>query len=139
MIWDILEQKLVAAPLSLAAVDGVTLFRHTMPSEIAKGIMLKNPLTGIKVDPYLPGFYKPNLQVIVRHTNPEFGDILSDEVVQALRIDEPEDYPQFERRGKTRLHVFYPSTLPIQFPRLDGNGFEWSLNFTTAFAIQRVT
>lgn len=136
MIWDILEQKLTNAPLSVPAVWGKTLFRHTMPGEIAIGMMIKNPLTGIEVDPYLPGFYKPTLQLIVRHTDPELGDILSDEVVKALEIDEPEDFPEAGRRGKVRIHVFYPKLLPIQFPRLDGNGFEWSLNFTTAFAIQ---
>ena len=138
MIWDILEKKLIDAPLSVAAVYGKTLFRHTMPASISIGMMLKNPLTGIEVDPYLPGFYKPTLQLIVRHTDPEQGDILADEVVKALEIDEFEDYPQFERRGRTRIHVFYPKMLPIQFPRLDGNGYEWSLNFTTAFAIQKV-
>jgi len=136
MIWDILEQKLIDANLSVPAVPGSTLFRHTMPADASKGVMFKNPLTGIPVDPYLPGFHKPSLQAIVRHVDPELGGILADEVVAALQIDEPEDFPEAARRGRVRIHVFYPSTLPIQFPRLDGNGFEWSLNFTTAFAIQ---
>ena len=136
MIWDILEKKLIDAPLVVPAVVGQTIFRHTMPATAAKGVMFKNPLTGIPVDPYLPGFYKPRLQAIVRHTDPEIGEQLSEEVVKALQVDVPEDFDATDKRGRVRIHVFYPSTLPIQFPRLDGNGFEWSLNFTTAFAIQ---
>ena len=136
MIWDILEQKLINASLEVPAVPGSTLFRHTMPGSAAKGVMFKNPLAGIAVDPYLPGFYKPTLQAIVRHVDPELGDIMSDQVVKALQVDEPEDFPENDRRGRVRIHVFYPASLPIQFPRLDGNGFEWSLNFTTAFAVQ---
>lgn len=136
MIWDILEKKLMDANLIVPAVPGSTIFRHTMPATAAKGVMFKNPLTGIPVDPYLPGFYKPSLQAIVRHVDPEIGDTLSDQIVKALQVDEPEDFGPTDKRGRVRIHVFYPSTLPIQFPRLDGNGFEWSLNFTTAFAIQ---
>src|ERR1051326_8856037 len=121
MIWDILEDKVRKANLSVPAVDGTTLFRHTMPAVAAKGVMFKNPLAGIKVDPYLPGFYKPSLQAIVRHVDPEEGDILAAQVVAALQIDEPEHNEATDKRGRVRLHVFSPSTLPIQFPRLDGN------------------
>lgn len=137
MIWDILEQKLIDTQLVVPAVSGTTLFRHTMPGTATKGVMFKNPLSGIPVDPYLPGFYKPNLQAIVRHIDPEAGDELSQQVIDALQVDEPEDFPETAKRGRVRIHVFYPNILPIQFPRLEGNGFEWSLNFTTAFSIQR--
>lgn len=137
MIWDILEKKLMDAALLVPAIPGQTLFRHTMPADATKGVMFKNPLSGIPVDPYLPGFHKPSLQAIVRHVDPEEGDLLSQQVIDALQVDEPEDYPETDKRGRVRIHVFYPNTLPIQFPRLTGNGFEWSLNFTTAFAIQR--
>lgn len=133
MIWDILEQKIMDAGLG---VPGASLFRHAMPFETVQGVMLRAPLTGINVDPHIPGLYKPVLQVIVRHNDPVAGDCYADQVTQALTVIAEENYPATPHRGAVELKVFYPRQLPIQYPRLEGNGFEWSLNFTTAFTIQ---
>lgn len=133
MIWDILEKKLIDAGLAEA---GKTLFRQTMRAETPVGVMMRAPLSGIPVDPYLPGFYKPNLQVIVRHHDPVLGEKLANAVVKTLTIEAPEDHEATEEHGRVRIQVFYPRTLPIQFPRLDGNTIEWSINFVTAFSIQ---
>lgn len=133
MIWDILLDKLEAAGI---ATRGQDLYLHTFPAEVSVGVMLKAPLTGVLVDPHIPGFHKPNLQAIVRHTQPELGETLATRVSRALTVSREEFYLATAVRGRVRLAVFYPRQLPIQYPRLDGNTIEWSLNFTTAFSIQ---
>lgn len=134
MIWDILETKLTAAGLG---VSGQSMFRQFMPATVKIGVMLKAPLTGVAIDPYLPGYYKPTLQVIVRHTNPEVGEKLAMDVMEALTVQGPEFHAATSEHGAVQIMRFFPRELPIRFPRLDGNELEWSLNFETAFVIAK--
>lgn len=132
MIWDIIEAKLSAANL---ATPGVNLFRQTLPAALNNGIMLRAPLEGIHVDMYLPGYYKPQLQVIVRHTDPVAGGLLAKKIQKALTTTNVERYPPTADRGQVQISLFYPRTLPIEYPLLDGKTREWSLNFNTAFTL----
>lgn len=132
MIWDIMADKLVAANLG---VIGQSIFVDEMPGDVTQGVMFKTPLQGIAVDPNIKGLYKPNLQVIVRHTDPLLGARLADQVKDALTVEGPQEFTATADRKAILLHRFYPSQLPIRFPRLDGNGLEWSLNFFAAFAV----
>jgi hypothetical protein len=134
MIWDIIRKKLDDAGL---AQSGVDMFEETMPGEVVRGVMLRSPLTGIVIDPYIPGFHKPSMQVIIRHTDPVVGRKLALDIVDALTVKAIEDYPATAERLAVRLSVFYPKTLPIQYPRLEGNAIEWSINFTTAFGFRK--
>lgn len=131
MIFDILEAKLADAGLGN---PGESLFRNFMPAEINRGILIRLPLTGIPIDPYIEGWHKGNMQVIVRHVDPVDGIALSNDVIKALLVEKPEFYPASEERGPAQISLFFPVHLPIQFPLLEGNAFEWSLNFRTAFA-----
>lgn len=132
MIWDILLTKIKDAGL---AVENENLFLNTIPAEVNFAIMLKAPLTGVVIDPYLPGYHKPIIQAIVRHTNPVEGEAIANQLSAALTIAAPEHYPANGGRGSVMLSLFYARTLPIMYPRQDGNTFEWSINFNTAFAI----
>ncbi|MER9176315.1 minor capsid protein [Mesorhizobium sp. M0955] len=134
MIWDIIRTKIEDAGL---AVSGADMFEETMPADIKIGIMLRSPLSGIVVDPHIPGFHKPSMQVIVRHTDPVIGRRMALDLVDVLTVVGIEDYDATSARGAIRLSVFYPKTLPIQYPRLDGSCIEWSINFTTAFAVRK--
>lgn len=133
MIWDILEKKIIDAGLG---VPGTSLFRNTMPAECKVGVMLRAPLQGIKTDPYKPGFFKTPLQAIIRHQDVVDGERLANLVTNALTVAGPEVYQPNADRGQVRISIFFPRELPIQFPHLEGNGIEWSINFVTAFAIQ---
>lgn len=133
MIWDILEKKISDAGL---AVVGETLFRFTMSPEYSIGVMLKQPLIGVANDPYMPGWHRPVLQVVVRHNDPVEGEALALAVQQTLRVDGPEQHPATSTRGAVQISLFFPREYPIQFPRQDGRTIEWSLNFVTAFSIQ---
>ncbi|TDW20405.1 hypothetical protein EV128_12535 [Rhizobium azibense] len=133
MIWDIIVKKLVDANLGVA---GETIFRSTMPADAEVAIGLFEPLDGIRVDPNLPDFYKPNLKVIVRHNKVSDGRKLADQVMKALTIVTEEIYAENEERGRVHLKVFHPKSLPIQFPANIGNLTEWSINFQTAFTLK---
>jgi hypothetical protein len=133
MIWDIIEQKLEAAGL---ATDGKDLFWDNFPAEVAKGVMLKTPLQGIDIDWHMPGYYKTKLQLIVRHPSPVEGEAFATAVMNCLIVQAPEHYEPTPTRGRAQLNLLLPAQLPIKFPRLEGNGLEWSLNFMTSVAIQ---
>jgi len=137
MIWDILGEKLTAAGLGKFddGTDEGDMFILDMPAETRKGIGLYAPLDGIKINPHLPGFYKPDIKVIVRDVNVQAGIARANAVMKALTIDKEELYEANDQHGRIMLKIFYPSKLPIQYPRQDGNTIEWSLNFTTAFTI----
>lgn len=130
MIWDIIEEKLIAAGYGPV---GQSVFREHMPADIKIGIMLKSPLTGIPVDTYLPAFYKTPLQIIVRHTDAGLGEVMAKSVMSLVSTEAPCSYAATPERGASILHRMMPSRLPIRFPRLEGNGFEWSLNFDAVF------
>lgn len=134
MIWDILETKLADAGIASEA-DG-NYFFNEMPADVKIGVMVRSPLSGIKTDPHLPGYYTPTLQVIVRHIDPVDGEKMAYDVINALRIEAPELHPETAERGAVHLKVFYPRELPIRFPRLEGGSIEWSVNFRTAYSVE---
>lgn len=132
MINDILEQKLAAHGF----VQGETMFRDFLPATCSVGVMTRVPLQGLPIDPNIPGFYKGRMQVIVRHTSPTDGALMAARVQKILTMNGRERYPATELRGEVHLDVFQPETLPISFPRLAGNGFEWSQHFVCVFGMK---
>lgn len=130
MIFDILEAKIASAGLGIL---GQSVFRSFMPDDCTQGVMFRVPLTGITVDPFIEGWVNSRLQMIVRHTDPVLGRIYCDELTRILVVERPENHPQNSERNEVTLSIFYPETEPIQFPRLDGNGIEWSQHFRMAY------
>jgi hypothetical protein len=133
MIYDILEKKLTDSGLVVA---GESLFRNLMPAECKVGVMIRTPLSGIAIDPFIEGWHKTQMQVIVRHTDPVEGAAMAAGVIKTLLVETPEFYEASEERGPAHINVFYPGTLPIQYPRLEGNGLEFSMHFNAAFGFK---
>lgn len=131
MIYDILEEKIRA---SILLVPGESLFRNYMPPEVTIGAMVRVPLDGIPVDHYMPNYYRGKMQVITRHINPVDGDFMANSISKLLRVEYPESYIASVERGAAIISIFLPLTLPIRFPSLAGNGFEWSQTFTCTFS-----
>lgn len=129
MIYDVLEKKLVQNGF----VPGVSLFRSYMPSMCSIGVMTRIPLTGIPIDPYIPGYYKGEIQVVLRHTDPKEGQAVMMRVQKLLTVEATEVHPATEEHGELSLDLFIPKTLPISFPQLDGNAYEWSQHFDCVF------
>ena len=132
MIIDVLVEKLANAGI---AVPGKSLFREMMPAEVSVGVMIRSPLTGIAIDPYITDWYKARIQVITRHTDPLEGDKLAREVTKVLTVVTPENHDATASREAIRIVRFFPETLPVQFPRLKSNGIEISQHFQAVFAI----
>lgn len=132
MIHDILEAKLIEAGWK----PGVDLFRNFMPADCTIGVMTKVPLQGLPMDPNIPDFYKGRIQVIVRHKEPDTGAKYAWQVQKLLKVERRERHGATAERGEVHLDLFFPETLPITFPRLDGNGYEWSQHFKTAFGMK---
>jgi len=133
MIFDILEQKIVDAGLG---VRGQSLFRNFMPADCKVGVLIRPPLQGVPIDPFIEGWHKSPIQAIVRHFDPVDGLTLANNVSKTLFVEKPEFYEASEERGRAQISQFYPTALPIQFPLLEGNGIEWSVNFFAAFAFE---
>lgn len=134
MIWDILVKKIEDAGLGQ---QGQSLFVGTIPDSVTSAIMIKPPLSGVRVDPNLPDYFKPSIQLIVRDGDVSAGDAKAQALLDCLTISGEESYPATAERGGVQLKLFFPDTLPIRYPRLDGNSYEWSLNFNTAFVLHR--
>lgn len=133
MIYDILEEKLQR---SFLLVPGESLFRNYMPPEVTIGAMTKVPLQGIELDDCIENYYRGDMQVITRHINPVDGEKLANDIARVLRVNAPEFHDPSIERGRAEIKLFRPRTLPIRFPRLEGNGFEWSQTFQTIFAFE---
>jgi hypothetical protein len=53
-----------------------------------------------------------------------------------LFVEAPEVHDATAERGRAHISLFYPKSLPIRFPRLEGNGLEWSQHFDAAFGFE---
>ncbi len=107
-----------------------------MPAECTEGVLIKPPLSGIEHDNYMPGFYKSRLQIIVRAQSEARGEKLAEQSIKALLHRETKDY--YDQPGKKfamRVNFLLQDQLPIRYPRLDGNGIEWSCNFLISFVL----
>lgn len=117
-------------------IEGTSIFVFQMPADCPQGVLLKLPLSGIPVDHYLPGFYDSRMQMIVRAQSQSAGDTLVRQAVAALVHDITTDY--YDQPGSVfamRINHLLQDNLPIRFPRSDGNGIEWSINFKTCFTL----
>jgi hypothetical protein len=132
MIFDILEAKLIAAGF----VPGVEVFRNYMPAECSIGVMTRIPLQGLPIDPHIRNYYRGQIQVITRHKDPVEGNTMTHRVQRLLTLERREHHPGNSERGDVHLDLFWPETLPISFPRLNGNGFEWSQHFRCVFGMK---
>lgn len=118
------------------ATPGVDCFRNAFPAEVKKGVMIRVPLEGIETDIYIPGYHKARIQIATRHTDPVLGTEFANAVSKALTIQTRVASPANAERGAAFIDLFFPVTMPIQFPRLAGNGFEMSQHFNIVFGME---
>lgn len=135
MIEEIIFEKLQEIDL----VSGQNLFLGFMPSDISRGVMVRTPLNGITIDPYISGYFKGRIQIVTRHDNAVEGNDLAKAVQAHLETNSRQIFPAIENRLAMFVEFFKPETLPITFPRLVGNGMEWSQHFLCAFGSIRDT
>lgn len=132
MIYDILLGKLEA----LGYVRGQTLFTGTIPGDVNRAVMLRVPLEGVKIDPYIPGRYSGPVQVVIRDTDVGRGDRAARAAQKALRVEARERYEATQERGRAHLDLCQPRTLPVVYPRLESNIFEWAQTFDLIYGLE---
>jgi hypothetical protein len=105
---------------------GVSLFVGTIPHDVAKGVMLKDPLYGATVDEGMHGFYDHEFTVIVRDPDPSAGYQLARQISDVLNI---------RRREIDELFILRmnPSALPVTYPKGDADDVETSVRIHVAF------
>lgn len=120
-----LAQRLVDAGIGTLAVD---LFIYAMPPEVNRGVLLHSGLSADTLSYELPG-YRPgaSFQLIVRNTTYPDGFRLIDAAVAAATILRP------TMLGSYRINYLRARHDPLVYPRSDGGGLEFSVNFDVNF------
>lgn len=108
---------------------GVDLFVGTLPSDVARGAMLIDSLTGHDIDEGLRGFFPSDCQLIVRDPDPQSGYERALALSNAITI---------ANQSNADVEVIWcrPMTLPITYPRGDADDIETSVRFRIGFALK---
>lgn len=114
---------------------GTDIFVHRMDAECPKGILLRLPIAGIDTDFNLPGYYKTQIQAIIRDANQQSGDAMAVRVMAQLTMYERIFTDPDTGAFLMQINQMYPAKLPIIYPRSEGQEIEWSLNFDVSYAI----
>ena len=105
---------------------GKDLFVEMMPPEVSSAILLRSPLSGTKIDYYLPQYFNTEFQLIVRTGSYESGLDLTKRVITLLTFDELALESQ-------SFKFCRPRTLPVAFPLSRGNLVEYNVMFDCCF------
>lgn len=119
-LCDFLQDKGLGTP-------GMDLFVNMMPPECKKGILLRQSLTGTRIDYYLPGFYKTNIQLIVRTHDYLEGESLIKKAINAVTIKSNTQI------GSMLIRYLRPTTKPVSFPLSMGNFFEFTVRLDACY------
>lgn len=106
---------------------GKDIFVNMMPASVEQCVLIRQPLSGTKINHELPGYFQTSFQLIVRSHGFENGEVLAKRVVSALTISMNE---------KVEDHLFMycrPKTEPVPYPLSNGNLIEFNVTFDTAF------
>lgn len=122
-----LVNLIIAADLG---VPGESLFMNMMPMEAESAILLRNPLSGTKIDYELPGFYMTQFQLIVRSHSYIIGEKLIKDVIKTLT---------FKYDTQVEDHLFKycrPNAMPAVFPLSKGNLLEFNVMMDVCFIVE---
>jgi hypothetical protein len=108
-------------------VQGKSIFIDQMPMTVTTAVMLRNPLSGVPINNYLPGFYRARFQVIARAPTYDAGQALMRQVIATLRV------PAETMIDTAKINYCRPLTLPVPYPLSSANLIEWSVNFEICF------
>jgi len=107
-------------------VPGQTIFLNMMPAEADSAILLRNPLSGTKIDYELPDYYRSQFQLIVRGKSYKAAQAVSDQAIAALTLVNTQV-------GTLYFNFCRPKTEPVAFPLSKGNLIEFNVNFEVNF------
>jgi len=99
---------------------GTDIFIGTLPADVNRGIMLKDPLLGHAVNEELPDWYQTNFQIIIRDPDEQVGSERAEAIFEILFQN------HVETTDLTVVKMF-PRTKPIMYPRNDADQVEFSM------------
>lgn len=105
---------------------GVDLFIEMMPFEVNSAILLRSPLSGTKIDHYLPGYFQTEFQLIIRSSGYQAGLVLAKSATDLLTFGELKLETQ-------TFNYCRPRTLPVAFPLSKGNLVECNIMFDCCY------
>lgn len=108
-------------------VRGRDLFRYFMPSDIDEGILITSQMPH-PLNPYLPGKYMGDFQVIVRGIDVDEVRSRAVSLLKALTL-------RSVTMGEMRFFYIQPRHAPLVYPKSDGNYIEASVNFECQYFI----
>jgi len=107
-------------------VRGESIFLNMMPAEAESAILLRNPLSGARINYEMPGYFRTEFQLIVRGHSYAETETLMNRVIAILTLNETqvEDaYFKFSR----------PKTEPVAYPLSKGNLIEFNAMFEVTY------
>lgn len=127
----------IAKKIEIAGLGEIskTIFVESMPAEIKRGILVKMSLAGSKIDHELPGLYRPKIQIIVRAQSHADGENLATAILNLLQSKQDTIWNDASNNPLFLMKQFLPYTMPIIYPRSDGNGLEVSVNFDLCYVV----
>jgi hypothetical protein len=108
-------------------VQGQSIFVDQMPMTVTTALMLRNPISGVPIDNYLPGFYRARFQVIARAPTYDAGQALVRQAIATLRV------PAETMIGTMKVNFCRPVALPVAYPLSSANLIEWNVIFELCF------
>lgn len=105
---------------------GKTLFINMMPIDLNLGILIRNTLTGTKIDYELEDYFDARFQLIVRADTYPKGDELMQQVIDLLNFKN-------QQLGNMHFNFIRPRTEPVVYPLSEGNLLEFSVDFHVNF------
>lgn len=107
-------------------VLGETIFFNMMPADAENAILLRNPLSGTKINYELRGFYKTEFQLIVRGHSYQDTEAKINQIIAALTMNSRQVEDHF-------FNYCRPRTEPVAFPLSNGNLLEFNVQFDVCF------
>ena len=107
---------------------GIDLFAHRMPEEVNVGVLLTSPLTGVMIDHEMPGYYKSNFLMVIRHREIDTGLSLAETLSNVLSLQE-------QKLGDVVVNFIRPRFKPVVFPSSQGDNFEASVGFDASYYV----
>lgn len=106
---------------------GVDLFVGTIPGDVASGIMVRPPLNPAEIDEGMDGHIDETIIVIVRDPDMAEGYARAKALMSALKKIE-------HRQGDIYFSWIRPESMPVSYPRGDGDEIETSLRVQIGWA-----
>ncbi|MFT4064275.1 minor capsid protein [Paraburkholderia sp.] len=108
-------------------IQGQSIFIDSMPAGVTTAVMLRNPLGGVPINNYLPGYFHARFQVIARAPSYDAGQALILQAMAALRVPAETDL------ATMKINYCRPLALPVPYPLSSANLIEWTTNFELCF------